>query len=113
MPTKLMMIFVGLDFVFAGCGGLVLAFSLMSEQRMRETPRVDNVAQNLLLGQCPLTGTLNIRRATVAAPVLGRTDGDDIDVPVEDMEVDRLFHQVAQAATDGRGNVLTIRQAVL
>ncbi|KAF9738297.1 hypothetical protein PMIN06_012726 [Paraphaeosphaeria minitans] len=56
MPTKLMMIFVGLDFIFAGCGGLLLGFSLMSEQRMRESPRVDNVTENLLLGQCPLTG---------------------------------------------------------
>lgn len=62
MPTKLMLIFVALDFVFAGCGGLLLGFSLMSEQRMRESPRVDNVAQNLLLGQCPLTGTLNTWR---------------------------------------------------
>lgn len=93
MPTKLMMIFVGLDFLFAGCGGLLLGFSLMSEQRMRESPRVDNVAENLLLGQCPLTGTLNMRRATVAAPVLGRTDGDDIDVPVEDSQVDLPFHR--------------------
>lgn len=55
-----MMIFVGLDFVFAGCGGLLLGFSLTSEQRMRDTPTVDNVMQNLLLGQCPLTaGVVN------------------------------------------------------
>ena len=59
MPTKLMMIFVGLDFVFAGCGGLLLGFSLTSEQRMRDTPTIDNVMQNLLLGQCPLTGMTN------------------------------------------------------
>jgi len=57
MPTKLMMIFVGTDFLFAGCGGLLLGFALSSEQRLRETPTVDNVAQNLLLDQCPLTGT--------------------------------------------------------
>ena len=57
MPTKLMMIFVGMDFLFAGCGGLLLGFSLTSEQRMLETPTVENVAQNLLLAQCPLTGT--------------------------------------------------------
>jgi len=57
MPTKLMMAFVGMDFLFAGCGGLLLGFSLISEQSMRATPTVDNVTQNLLLGQCPLTGT--------------------------------------------------------
>jgi len=62
MPTKLMMIFVGLDFIFAGCGGLLLGFSLSSEQRLRESPTVANVAQNLLLDQCPLTGTLNTWR---------------------------------------------------
>jgi hypothetical protein len=57
MPTKLMMIFVGMDFLFAGCGGLLLGFSLMSEQSLRNPPTVDNVTQNVLLGQCPLTGT--------------------------------------------------------
>jgi hypothetical protein len=57
MPTKLMMVFVGMDFLFAGCGGLLLGFSLMSEQSMRNTPSISNVAQNVLLGQCPLTGT--------------------------------------------------------
>lgn len=57
MPTKLMMVFVGLDFLFAGCGGLLIGFSLTAEQKMRDTPTTDNVTQNLLLGQCPLTGT--------------------------------------------------------
>ncbi|KAH4057639.1 hypothetical protein HBI56_073480 [Parastagonospora nodorum] len=60
MPTKLMMVFVGFNFLFAGCGGLLLGFSLMSEQSIRNTPSVDNVTQNLLLGQCPLTaGVVN------------------------------------------------------
>ncbi|CAO2651153.1 Nn.00g094500.m01.CDS01 [Neocucurbitaria sp. VM-36] len=60
MPTKLMMVFVGMDFLFAGCGGLLLGFSLISEQSMRDTPTVNNVTQNLLLGQCPLTaGVVN------------------------------------------------------
>lgn len=57
MPTKLMMTFVAVDFLFAGCGGLLLGFSLMSEQSMRNTPTVNNVTQHILLGQCPLTGT--------------------------------------------------------
>ncbi|KAL5118978.1 hypothetical protein ACEQ8H_003107 [Pleosporales sp. CAS-2024a] len=60
MPTKLMMVFVAMDFLFAGCGGLVLGFSLISEQSLRNAPTVNNVAQNLLLGQCPLTaGVVN------------------------------------------------------
>jgi hypothetical protein len=57
MPTKLMMIFVGIDFLFAACGGLVLGFSLINEQRMSETPTIENVTPNLLLRQVPLTGT--------------------------------------------------------
>ncbi|KAH6618727.1 tetraspanin [Boeremia exigua] len=60
MPTKLMLAFVGFDFLFAGCGGLLLGFSLMSEAAMREEQTVKNVTQNLLLGQCPLTaGVVN------------------------------------------------------
>lgn len=57
MPSVLMMVFVGFDLVFAGCGGLLMGFSLMAEQNLRAAPTPDNVAQNLLLGQCPLTGT--------------------------------------------------------
>lgn len=60
MPNKLMLAFLGFDFLFAGCGGLLLGFSLMSEAAMRETQTVKNVTQNLLLGQCPLTaGVVN------------------------------------------------------
>lgn len=60
MPNKLMLAFLGFDFLFAGCGGLLLGFSLMSEAAMRETQTVANVTQNLLLGQCPLTaGVVN------------------------------------------------------
>jgi hypothetical protein len=60
MPTKLMMVFVGMDFLFAGCGGLVLGFSLLAEQSIRNAPTVANVTQNLLLDQCPLTGTTTL-----------------------------------------------------
>ena len=57
MPSKLMMFFVGFDVIFAECGGLIMGFSLISEQNMRAQPTVDNVAPNLLLDQCTLTGT--------------------------------------------------------
>ncbi|KAF2130847.1 tetraspanin [Dothidotthia symphoricarpi CBS 119687] len=60
MPTKLMLVFVAVDLLFAGCGGLILAFSLISERLVLDTPTVGNVTQNLLLGQCPLTaGVVN------------------------------------------------------
>lgn len=55
-----MLAFIGFDLLFAGCGGLILGFSLMSEATMREEQTVKNVTQNLLLGQCPLTaGVVN------------------------------------------------------
>lgn len=60
MVNKLMIVFVGADFLFAACGGLLLGFSLISEQRLSESPTTGNVAENLLLGQCPLTaGVVN------------------------------------------------------
>lgn len=57
MPSKLMLVFVGADIIFAACGGLLLGFSLIAEQNLRATPTTANVAQSLLLDQCPLTGT--------------------------------------------------------
>lgn len=72
MPSKLMMVFLGVDFVFAACGGLLLGFSLISENGLNATPTVQNVTKNLLLDQCPLSGTaptsskcLNTRRCTI------------------------------------------------
>jgi len=58
MPNLLVMVFIGFDVLFAACGGLLMGFSLISEQSMRGTPTLDNVARNLLLDQCPLTGTI-------------------------------------------------------
>jgi hypothetical protein len=85
MPSKLMMVFVAMDFLFAGCGGLLLGFSLVSEQSLRDTPTVNNVTQNVLLGQCPLTGTTApIDRkgpwgtrycSTTVAPIVPRSNG--------------------------------------
>ncbi|KAF2263458.1 tetraspanin [Lojkania enalia] len=60
MVSKLMIVFVVVDVLFAMCGGLLMGFSLIAEQNMRATPTVDNVAPNLLLDQCPLTaGVVN------------------------------------------------------
>ncbi|KAF1359942.1 tetraspanin [Lizonia empirigonia] len=60
MPNKLMLAFIGFDFLFAGCGGLLLGFALTSEAALREKATIANVTQNLLLGQCPLTaGVVN------------------------------------------------------
>ena len=56
MVNKLMITFLGFDFLFFGMAGLILAFSVMSEKENRSAPTLDNVAKELLLAQCPLTG---------------------------------------------------------
>jgi hypothetical protein len=56
--NKLMLIYLLADFVFLACGGLILAFALLGGQQSRTTPTVGNVATNLLLTTCPLTGKL-------------------------------------------------------
>ncbi len=57
MVNKLMLAFVSVDFLFAGCGGLLLGFSLIAQKEQGAAPTLANVTQNLLLSQCPLTGT--------------------------------------------------------
>lgn len=60
MPSKLMLVFIAFDLIFVAGGGLLIGFSLTSEATLRQSPTVGNVAQNLLLGQCPLTaGVVN------------------------------------------------------
>jgi hypothetical protein len=54
--NKLMLVYLLVNFFFLGCGGLLLAFSLISEQHEKDILTLGNVASNLLLTQCPLTG---------------------------------------------------------
>lgn len=55
-----MLVFIAFDLIFVAGGGLLVGFSLTSEATKRQSPTVGNVAQNLLLDQCPLTaGVVN------------------------------------------------------
>lgn len=54
--NKLMLAYLGVDFLFLMCGGVLLGFSLVSEQQERATPTVSNVPYTLLLAECPLEG---------------------------------------------------------
>lgn len=56
--NKLMLSYMGFALLFALGGGLLMGFSISAESLIRSTPTVKNVAQDLLLGECPLTGTL-------------------------------------------------------
>jgi hypothetical protein len=62
--NKLMLMFVAIDFLFLACGGLLLGFSLLGEQQDRATPTVGNVAYNILLTICPLTGMIQLLKVS-------------------------------------------------
>jgi hypothetical protein len=53
--NKLMLGFLVVDFLFLACGGLLIGFSLVSEQKEKSIPTIATVAYNLLLTECPLT----------------------------------------------------------
>jgi hypothetical protein len=54
--NKLMITFLSVEFLFLVSGGLLLGFCLVGEQQERGVKTVANVAYDLLLFQCPLTG---------------------------------------------------------
>jgi hypothetical protein len=60
MMNKLMLTFLGVEFLFLCSGGLLLGFCLVSEQQERGVKNVSNVAYDILLFQCPLTGMVFI-----------------------------------------------------
>jgi hypothetical protein len=62
MVNKILLVFIALNFLFAACGGLLLAVVLMTRTSMQAAPTISNVAQNLLLDHCPLIGKISYRR---------------------------------------------------
>jgi hypothetical protein len=54
--NKLMITFLSANFLFLLSAGLLLGFCLVSEQQERGTKNVMNVAFDVLLTECPLTG---------------------------------------------------------
>jgi hypothetical protein len=56
MANKILLVFIVLNFLFVACGGLLLATVLVSRTAQQGTQTVSNVAQNLLMNNCPLIG---------------------------------------------------------
>jgi len=56
MANKILLVFIVLNFLFLACGGLLLATVLVSHNAQQGTQTVSNVAQNLLMNNCPLIG---------------------------------------------------------
>jgi hypothetical protein len=59
MANKILLVFIVLNFLFAACGGLLLAVVLVSHTSLQSTQTVSNVAQNLLMNNCPLIGKMS------------------------------------------------------
>jgi hypothetical protein len=57
MVNKILTTFIAADGLFALGGGLILAVVLITQSTIRAGENLQNVAQILLLSQCPLTGT--------------------------------------------------------
>jgi hypothetical protein len=53
---KLMLTFLGANFLFLVSAGLLLGFCVVSEQQERDSKTISNVAFDVLLTECPLTG---------------------------------------------------------
>jgi len=62
--NKLMLTFLAVEFLFLSSGGLLLGFCLVSEQQERGVKTVSNVAYDILLNECPLTGMAAMSRTT-------------------------------------------------
>lgn len=54
MANKILIVFLIFDFLFAACGGLIIAIALMTRASMMSPQTVPFVAQNLLLNNTPL-----------------------------------------------------------
>ncbi|MCJ1311258.1 phospholipid scramblase 1 [Agyrium rufum] len=55
MANKILLVYIVFDLLFAGNGALILAFSLITKNHIKQTPTAHNVAHNILLSQAPLT----------------------------------------------------------
>jgi hypothetical protein len=56
MRDNILTTYVLVDFLFAICGGLLLIFALVTKAEITQIPTLTNVANDLLLNTCPLTG---------------------------------------------------------
>ncbi|KAL3422311.1 tetraspanin [Phlyctema vagabunda] len=58
MRDNILLTYIAMDILFVVCGGLLLIFSLTTQAQITATPRLDNIARNLLLDVCPLKGAI-------------------------------------------------------
>jgi len=56
MVNKILLVFIGFDLAFLLCAVLHLIVPLYTQNMIKNSNNVDNIANNLLLDHCPLTG---------------------------------------------------------
>ncbi len=56
MVNKILIVFIVFDILFLGCAALHLLIPLMTHASLGQGPTLNNVASDLLLNHCPLTG---------------------------------------------------------
>ncbi|KAF2404175.1 hypothetical protein EJ06DRAFT_469708 [Trichodelitschia bisporula] len=56
--NKLMLTYLLISFLFLSCAGLLIGFAILSEAAERAPPTISNIAFEILLRQCPLTGAI-------------------------------------------------------
>jgi hypothetical protein len=58
MVNKILLVFIAFDIIFLLCAGLHLFIPLYTRMNIKNNTNVENIASNLLLDNCPLTGTV-------------------------------------------------------
>lgn len=58
MVNKILLVFVGFDVAFLLCAVLHLIIPLYTQNMIKTSNNVDNVATNILLDHCPLLGMI-------------------------------------------------------
>ncbi|OBT68379.1 hypothetical protein VE03_02915 [Pseudogymnoascus sp. 23342-1-I1] len=58
MANRVLMAFLAFDMLFLLAAALLIAFPMIMQNRIKNTPTQDTVAENLLLDRCPLTAAI-------------------------------------------------------
>ena len=68
MANKILLVFIAFDVIFLFCAGVHLFVPVYTRMNIQDNMNVDNIASNLLLDHCPLTGTSRPGNAPFTPP---------------------------------------------
>lgn len=58
MRDNILLTYIVMDILYVVSGGLLLIFALTTQAEIKGTPELATIARNLLLDECPLTGSI-------------------------------------------------------